>query len=233
MFVFENHLRERIVHAGGEVFVLGTMCDPDGVEMNVVGEGAEEGKNVDDLGGVGRQVGLVDGGGQLRRRREVESQRDVLGEVEAAVGQGVLADVGAESVAAGAGLGGGCERGVDLFADLLAHGGGGGEIGVVAAGVQRYGDIEERLAGLERDGGAAGLGLRDARRRVSVMSVEAVVGVAAADRGTRGTRLLCLRGDSPGTARTEARRRGTRKKAWVLAGQRLSWKRHDRDSTLP
>ena len=55
----ENHLRERTVDAGGEVFVLGAMFDPDGVEMNVFGEGAEEREDVDDLGGVRRELGLV------------------------------------------------------------------------------------------------------------------------------------------------------------------------------
>ena len=159
----EDHLRERIVNAVGEIFVVGAMFDPEGVEMNVLGEGAEEGKDVDDLGGVGRQLGLVGDGGELRRRREVEGERDVLGEVEAAVGEGVLADVGAEGVAAGACGGRGGDRGVDLFADFAADGGGGGEVGVVAAGVQGGGDVEERLAGFEGDGGAAGFGLGDAR----------------------------------------------------------------------
>ncbi len=122
------------------------------------------GKDVDDLGGVGGKLGLVDGGGQFGRRRQVERQRDVLGEVETAVVQGVLADVAAESVAAGAGGGGGGEFGVDLVANLLADGGGVGEIGIVAAGVERDGNIEQGFAGLERDGGAAGLRLSDAGR---------------------------------------------------------------------
>ena len=97
------------MHAGGEVFVLGTMFDPDGVEVNIFSEGSEERQNVDDLCGVGRQFGLVRGRGQLGRRRQVERQRDVLGEVETAVGQSVVADVGAEGVPAGAGGGGGCK----------------------------------------------------------------------------------------------------------------------------
>ena len=159
----ENHLCERTVHAGGEVFVLRTMFNPDGVEMNVFGEGSEEGKNVDDLSGVGRELGLVDGGGQLGRRREVEGERDVLGEVEAAVGESVFADIAAEGVPAGAGGGGGCNLGVDLFANLCAHGAGVGEIGVVAAGIEGYGDVEEWLAGFKGDGGAAGLRLCDTR----------------------------------------------------------------------
>jgi hypothetical protein len=75
----------------------------------------------------------------------------------------VFADIGAESVAAGAGLGRCSDRSVNLVADLLAHRARGGEIGVVPAGVQSYRDIEERLAGFQRNGGAAGLGLCDAR----------------------------------------------------------------------
>jgi hypothetical protein len=62
----------RIIFVSGVVFVLGTMFDPDGVEMDVVGEGAEEGKNVDDLSGVGGQLGLVDRGGELWRLRQIE-----------------------------------------------------------------------------------------------------------------------------------------------------------------
>ncbi len=117
------------MHAGGEVFVLRTMFDPDSVEVNIFGEGSEEGKNVDDLSGIGREFGLVDGGGQLGWRRQVKSQRDVLGEVEAAVGQCVFADIGAEGVAAGAGRSRGCKLSVDLFANPGAHWAGGGEIG--------------------------------------------------------------------------------------------------------
>src|SRR5712672_2136894 len=139
------------------------MLDPDGVEVNIFGEGSEEGKDVDDLSGVGREFGLVDGGGQLRRRGQVEGQRDVLGEVEAAVGQSVFADVGAEGVPAGAGRGGGCNLSVDLFANSGAHWAGGGEVGVIAANVGGYRDVEERLAGFKGDGGAASLRLCDAR----------------------------------------------------------------------
>ena len=113
----EHHAGERIVDDLEQGFVLRPMLDPDGVEMNVFGELAQQGKNVDDLGGVGRKLGLVDGGGELGRRREVERERDVLRQVEAAVGEGVLADVGAEGVAAVAGVGRGGELGVDLVAD--------------------------------------------------------------------------------------------------------------------
>jgi hypothetical protein len=159
----EDHLRERTMHAGGEVFVLRTMFDPDGVEVNIFGEGSEEGKNVNDLRGVGREFGLVYGGGQLGRLGQVEGQRDVLGEVLAAVSESVFADIAAESVPAGAGGGGGCNLRVDLFANLSAHGAGVGEIGVVAAGIERHGDVEKRLAGFKGDGRAARLRLSDTR----------------------------------------------------------------------
>ena len=41
------------------------------------------------------KLGLVDGGGEFRRRSQVKSERDILGEVEDAVGEGAPADVGA------------------------------------------------------------------------------------------------------------------------------------------
>ena len=62
-----------------------------------------------------------------------------------------------------AGCLGGSERLVHVSADLGAHGRGLVEVGVVAAGVERGGELEERLAGFQRDGGAAPLNLRRAR----------------------------------------------------------------------
>ena len=99
----EDHAREGIVDDAGEGFVVGAVLEPEGVEMRGFGEGAEEGKDVDDLGGVGGELGLVDGGGELGRGLEIERERDVLGEVEAGVGEGVFADVGADGVAGVAG----------------------------------------------------------------------------------------------------------------------------------
>jgi hypothetical protein len=151
------------VHAGGEVFVLRTMFDPDGVEVNIFGEGSEEGKNIDDLGGVWREFGLVGGWCQFGRRGKIESQRDVLGEVKAAIGQSVFANVAAESVPAGAGGGGGCNLRIDLFANPGAYGAGGSEVGVVPANVEGYGDVEKRLAGFKGNGRATRLRLCDAR----------------------------------------------------------------------
>jgi hypothetical protein len=101
----ENGAGEGVVVAVDEVFVFGAVLDPDGMQMNLGVEGPEEGKNVDDLEGVGGKLGLVYSWGEFGRRREEERERDVLGEIEAGVIEGVFADVDAEGVAAVAGLG--------------------------------------------------------------------------------------------------------------------------------
>jgi hypothetical protein len=93
------------MHKLDEVFVLRAMFDPDGVEVDIVSKSSKEGKDVDDLGGVGRQVRLVYGGGEAGRRREIECERYILGQVEAGIVQGVFADIPAERVSAGAGRG--------------------------------------------------------------------------------------------------------------------------------
>src|ERR1700682_2106336 len=139
------------------------MVGPDGVEVDRLGEGAEEGKDVDNLGGVRWQLGLVDAGRELGWRLDVEGERDVLGDVAAAVGERVVTDVGAERVAGIAGLGGGGKCVVHLLPYGEAYGRRGFEVGVVAAGVERSGDVEKGLAGFKRDRGAAGFGLGDAR----------------------------------------------------------------------
>jgi hypothetical protein len=153
------------VYLSGETFILRTMLDPDGVEVNILGEGSEERKDVDYLCGVRREFGLVDGGGEFGRLREVEGQRNVLGEVQAAVGEGVVADIRAEGVATGASRGGGCNLSIDLFANFRAHGTGVGEICVIAADIEGYGDVEERFAGFKGNRGAARLRLRDTGSR--------------------------------------------------------------------
>ncbi len=89
------------MQASGQFFIFRTMLDPDGVEMDVFGKGAKQGKNIDDLGRVRRQFGLADGGRQFGRRRQIKRKRDVLGKVETAVGQGVVADVAAQCISTG------------------------------------------------------------------------------------------------------------------------------------
>ena len=149
-----------------EIFVLRAMLGPEGVEMDIVGERAEQRKDVDDLRRVRRQLGLVGDRCQLRRRRKVKRERDVLGEVETTVGQGVVADVGAEGITAGASGRRSSQFRVDLLANLPSDRRRCGQIGVVAAGVQRHGNIKERFAGLKRDGRAAGLRLRNTSGRL-------------------------------------------------------------------
>ena len=60
------------MHSIPEIFVLRAMLGPEGVEMNLVGKGAEQRKNVDDLRRVWWELGLVGDWRQLRRRREVK-----------------------------------------------------------------------------------------------------------------------------------------------------------------
>ncbi len=175
----QDHAGQRIVDQLGKVIIIGAMRYPDGVKIDVFAELPQQGKDVDDLRGVGGKLSLIDGGRKLRGRGEIERKRDVLREIERAVGEGVLADIGAESVAAVAGIGGGGEVGVDLVANGLAHGGRCGEIGIVAADVQRDCDIEESLAGLERDGGTTGLGLGDAGSNASAGLLRGMLGVTA------------------------------------------------------
>ena len=137
--------------------VLRTRGDPDVVQVDFAGEFAQERQDLDHLGRVGRHFGERNAVGQLRRRRDVEGERDVLREVVAGVRELVLADVGAELVAGVLRLGRGLNRGVDLIANLLADGLGLIEPGVVSAGVQRDSDVEDGFAGLEADLRAGGI----------------------------------------------------------------------------
>ncbi len=56
----------------------------------------QEGEDGDDLLCIRGQLGLVDGGSQVLRG--VERERDVLGDVQAASGEGVLPDERAEGL---------------------------------------------------------------------------------------------------------------------------------------
>jgi hypothetical protein len=69
----------------------------------------------------------------------------------------VPADIGAELVAGILCLGGCPDRGVDLVANLLPDGLRLLETGVVSAGIQRNGNVEEDFTGLEADLGAGGI----------------------------------------------------------------------------
>jgi hypothetical protein len=56
---------------GDEIFIFGAVFYPQSTEMNVVGKGSEERKNIDDLKGVRGQFGLADRRRKLWRRVQV------------------------------------------------------------------------------------------------------------------------------------------------------------------
>jgi hypothetical protein len=151
----EDGLRHRVVHARLQGFVLGAMTKPDVVKVDVCGEGAQQRKNVDHLRGLRRELGLVEIGRERGRRREVERERDVLADVEAGVIEMMQIDVRAERIARSAGRLRGGQGGVDIGADLGADKSRMLEVGVVAAGVERGGDVEKRLLNFKGDGGSA------------------------------------------------------------------------------
>ena len=114
------------------------------------------GHDLDHLRRVGRHLGQVRRGFKLRRRREIERQRDVLRDVVLGAGHAVLGDVEADLVALGAGVLALGQRLVDLVAHMLAHRRALLQALVVAAGVQRRGHDENRLGADQRDVGPAG-----------------------------------------------------------------------------
>ncbi len=75
------------------------MLDPESIEAHGLGKGADQGQHLDDRGGVRRQLGDAYRGRKQWRRREVQCQRDILGERAAGVIQRMPADEGAERIA--------------------------------------------------------------------------------------------------------------------------------------
>ena len=156
-------LGQRIVEPVGLGVVDVVHCQPDAVQVHGGGKVAQQGHDLDHLGRVGGHLGQLGRGFQLRRRGEIESQRDVLRDVALSAGHAVLGDVEAELVALGAGVLALGERQVHLVADPLADRGALLEALVVAAGIQRRGHEEDRLGADQRDGGTGGI---DQRRRL-------------------------------------------------------------------
>jgi len=157
-----DHFGKRVVEFGDDGVVGEVVGDPDDVEVDVLGEAAQDGEDGFDLGGVGRHVRLIGTGVESGRGCDVEGERDVLREVQAGIGKMMLVDEGAELVAVVAGL----RRLIDGLVDLLAHLGADG-IGllqpiVVSAGIEGDGDIEESFTVGEADRGSGGI---DERRR--------------------------------------------------------------------
>jgi hypothetical protein len=194
------------------------------VEVDLFGEGAEEREDVDDGGSLGRELRFVEVGSELGRGREIEREGDVLADVEAAVVEVMLVDVVAELIAGVAGGFGGGEGLVDVGADVGADGGGGVEAGVIAAGIEGGGYLEERLAVLERDGGATLLNARGTRTEGGVLLLGHLAwwrGRVWSRGGGRGGRALgeSGEGESEGEESESSR------------GERGETRDHDRGST--
>ena len=153
----DDHSGQRVMQAVDDGVVLRAHADPDVMEVDFACQFADKGQDFDYLGRVRRHLGERHAVGQLRRRRGVEGERNILREVVAGVRKLVLADVGAELVAGVLRFGRGLNGGIDLIADLLADGCGLVQAGVITAGIQRGGDVEDGLAGLKADLRARGI----------------------------------------------------------------------------
>ncbi len=104
--------------------------------------------------GIRRHVRAFGARRQLRGRRDVEGERNILRQVRSGVGKPMLSDESANLFVRIARIRRSLKRLVDLIPNLLAHRVGGGEPLVIAAGIQRRGNVEKRLAVLQADVGA-------------------------------------------------------------------------------
>ena len=158
----DDHFRERIVQVVG-FRVIGAMHrQPDAVQVNGGGKVAQQGDNLDYLGRIRRHLRQLGRGLDLRRWGEIESQRDVLRNVELSARHAVLGDVEADLVALVAGVFAFGKRQVHLVADQFADRSALFQTFVVAAGIQRRCHQEDRLGADQGDGRPGGI---DQRRR--------------------------------------------------------------------
>jgi len=127
------------VNAGGERLILRAVLDPDGVQLRGIHEGAQLRKHVDDVVRVRRHVAsltLVPALASDKRRARHTVQ------IVAGIAELVVADVSAQRVAIVTGGRRVEQSSVHIVAHPLADGVGFRESGVIAAGVERGGDIE-------------------------------------------------------------------------------------------
>jgi hypothetical protein len=89
-------LGQRIVNPVGLLVVRAMHRQPDAMQVHGRGKVAQQRHNLDHLGRVRGHLGQFDRGFQLRRRRQIESQRDVLRNVALSARQAVLGNVEAE-----------------------------------------------------------------------------------------------------------------------------------------
>ena len=139
---------------------------PDPVQVHGGHKILQQGHNLRHLRRVGRHLGQLGRGLDLRRRRQIKSQRDVLRNVLLRARHAVLGNEEADLVALGAGILALGQRLVDLVADPLAHRRAFVQALVVAAGIQRRGHQKDRLRADQRDGGP---GRIDQRRRLLLL----------------------------------------------------------------
>ena len=115
---------------------------------------------------IGRHLRQLRRGFNLRRRRQVQGQRDVLRDIPCRARQPVLGHEEAHPVPFGAGVLALGKRLVDLVANPLAHRCALFQAFVIAAGIQRRGHDEDRLGADQRNGGP---GRIDQRRRLLLL----------------------------------------------------------------
>ena len=145
-------------------FVVDVMHrEPDAVQIDGGHKVLEQRHDLGHLRGVGRHLGQFHRGFDLRRRGEIERQRDVLRNIVLRARHAVLGNVKADLVALGAGVFALRQRLVDLVAHMFAHRRAFVEALVITAGIQRRRHHEDRLQADQRDGGAGGI---DQRRRL-------------------------------------------------------------------
>jgi hypothetical protein len=159
----DDHIGQRIVKLVGFQVVRAMHRQPDAMQVHGRGKVAQQRHNLNHLGRVRGHLGQFDRGFQLRRRRQIESQRDVLRNVALSARQAVLGNVEAKMIALGAGVFAFGERRVHFVADLLANRRASLEALVVTADIQRRGHEENGLRADHRNGGAGGI---DQRRRL-------------------------------------------------------------------
>ena len=113
----------------------------------------EQGHNLHHLRRVGRHLRQLRRGFDLRRRRQIQGQRNVLRDVALRARHAVLGNEKAHLIALVAGILAFGQRQVDLVAHPLAHRRAFFQALVVAAGIQRRGHDEDRFRADQRDGG--------------------------------------------------------------------------------
>ncbi len=127
------------------------------MQIDQLAKAAQQRQNVFHPARVRRHVGAFGAGREIRGRRDVEGERNILRQIGSGVGKPMLSDESANLFVRVARIRRSLERLVDLLPDLLAQRVGGGKPLIIAAGIQRRGNVEKRLAVLQADVGTGGV----------------------------------------------------------------------------